>query len=435
MTPETKWLLPAEDYPRHWLNLAAMVRGEFPLPRRADDAAAKSSDLERIYSSECARIELLEGRYGTDRQIEIPEPVLERYKMYRPTPVFRALGLERRLGYRGKILFKREDLSPSGSHKPNTAIPQAYYAAAQDLRELITDTGAGHWGSALAWACHGLGLSCTVFMTRGSFLTKPYRPYLMALSSASVRPSPDELTDRGRALLAQDPDHAGSLGIGMGEAMDAVRSRPEARLALGCMSYYAALHQTIVGGELAKQLELAGIQPDVLVGCVGGGTNLFGFAAPWLAAALETGSAPEVVAAESAHVPALTRGEYRYDFADAFGLTPKVLMYTLGHEFLPPKMHSAGLRYHGKSPIVSLLVRKGLIRPTAIEQGEAFRACRLFFETEGILPAPETGHAIAAVLHEVARAQAEGRDKTVVFCLSGTGYLDLAGYAEEFGLR
>jgi tryptophan synthase beta chain len=412
-----------------------MIRDEFPPPHTAADQNSTLADLESIYSLECARIELLDGPYGTDRAIAIPDPVLDRYRIYRPTPLFRALEFERRLDYHGKIFFKREDLSPSGSHKPNTAIPQAYYAAEQGLKELITDTGAGQWGSALAWACHIAGVACTVFMTRGSFETKPYRPFLMALSGATVHASPDERTDRGRALLLADPRHQGSLGIGMAEAVTLVRARPEARLALGCMSYYAALHQTIVGQELAKQLELAEAQPDVLIGCVGGGTNLLGFAAPWLAAALETGPGPEVVAAESANVPALTCGDYRYDFADAFGLTPKILMYTLGHEFLPPKMHSAGLRYHGKSPLLSLLVRNGHVRATAITQVDAMSACRLFFEAEGILPAPETGHAIAAVIHEVARARQEDRKKTIVFCLSGTGYLDLGSFADELGLR
>jgi tryptophan synthase beta chain len=430
-----KWLLSPAKQPRHWLNVAALVKEEFPLPRDEAGNEVSQKQLESMYSTECARIELLAGPYREETQIEIPEFVGQLYARYRPTPLFRAVGLERHLGYSGPILFKREDLNPSGSHKPNTAIPQAYYAREQGLRELITDTGAGQWGAALAWACWRAGLASTVFMTRNSFITKPYRPLLMELSSGTVHPSPSELTERGRALLAADPEHVGSLGIGMGEALDTVMSRSNSRLALGCMSYYAALHQTIVGCELVHQLESAEYEPDVLVGCVGGGTNLFGFAAPWIADGLQSGRAPEIVAAESANVPALTQGEYRYDFADSFALTPKVLMYTLGHDFVPPHLHSAGLRYHGKSPIVSLLVRKGHIRPTAVSQDAAFAACRLFFEVEGILPAPESGHAIAAVLDEVTRAQLEGRIKTIVFCLSGTGYLDLEGYASIFELR
>lgn len=434
MLADTKWFLAAERMPRHWLNVAALVRQEFPAPRMANDQSATFHDLSRIYTEECTRIELLEGPYGTEQLIAIPDRALELYRTYRPTPLSRATALEKRLDYPGKIFYKREDLNPSGSHKPNTAIPQADYAREEGVHELITDTGAGQWGTALAWACRASGLECTIFMTRNSYQGKPYRPHLMALSGATVYPSPSEHTTCGRRLLSEDPDHSGSLGIGMGEAMELVSVRPNARLALGCMSYYAALHQTVVGQELFQQLTDAGSEPDVLIACVGGGTNLFGFAAPWLAAALQTGCGPEIIAAESAAIPALTHGEYRYDYADAFGLTPKVLMYTLGYEFLPPRLHSGGLRYHGKSPIVSLMVRKGLIKPAAVTQDAAFRACQIFFEAEGILPAPETGHAIATTLDQVDRAKAEGREKTIVFCLSGTGYLDLGGYASHLGI-
>ena len=349
---------------------------------------------------------------------------------YRPTPLFRASALERALGYRGTILYKREDLNPTGSHKPNTAIPQAHYARRQGVTHLVTDTGAGQWGTSLAWACRNAGVACTVFMLRNSMRGKPYRRALMELAGARVYPSPSSITRRGRDLLLQNPEHGGSLGIGMGEAVEFASRTPGARLALGCMSYYAALHQTVVGRELEQQLDRAGEKADVLVACVGGGTNLFGFAAPWFERKLRGEPAPRIVAAESAAVPALTAGEYRYDYADTFGLTPKVLMFTLGHEFLPPPMHSGGLRYHGKSPILSLMKRLGHLEAVAVAQEHALRACRLFFECEGVLCAPETGHAIAAVIQNVRDAQAAGDTPTIVFCLSGTGYLDLEAYGQ-----
>jgi tryptophan synthase beta chain len=257
----------------------------------------------------------------------------------------------------------------------------------------------------------------------------------MELAGGVVHSSPSEMTAQGRELLAEDPEHQGSLGIGMGEALETVFKDSGQRLALGCMSYYAALHQTIVGIELERQMALADAEPDVLVACVGGGTNLFGFTSPYLLRALRGGVAPEMIAAESANVPSLTKGEYRYDYADAFKLTPQVKMYTLGHQFVPPKIHSGGLRYHGKSPILSLMVHKGLVRATAITQERAFEFGGLFYEWEGVLPAPESAHAVAAVADSVEQAKAEGRRKDIVFCLSGTGYLDLKGYADIYALK
>lgn len=436
MRETTKWLLRDRDLPEAWLNLAALVRHEFPLPVEGDEMRPLNVEkLSSRYSEECARIEMLDGRYGTDLEIPIPGEVMDQYRKYRATPLFRARGLEKRLGYGGKIFYKREDQNPTGSHKPNTAIPQALYAKEQGLRGLVTDTGAGQWGAAMAWACRNYGLDCTVFMTRNSFIAKPYRRYLMELAGALVHSSPSEMTEQGRRLLAENPDHQGSLGIGMGEALETVLHSEGIRLALGCMSYYAALHQTVVGLELEKQMQEAGVEPDVLVACVGGGTNLFGFMSVYLLRKLKGAKGPEMVAAESANVPSLTKGEYRYDYADAFKLTPQVKMYTLGHQFVPPKIHSGGLRYHGKSPILSLMVKKGLVRATAIEQERAFEVGGLFYECEGVLPAPESAHAIAATIAEAESARAEGQVKNIVFCLSGTGYLDLKGYADIYGLK
>ena len=435
MTGNTKWLLDDSACPDSWLNLAAIIRDEFPPPLEGKEKKPIDvSTLSEKYSEECARIELLDGKYGTDLEISIPGDVMDQYRKYRATPLFRARGLEKHLGYQGRIFYKREDINPSGSHKPNTAIPQAYYAKAQGLKGLITDTGAGQWGAALSMACHAYDLDCTVFMTRNSYIDKPYRRYLMELFGAWVYPSPSDITEHGRRLLKEDPEHRGSLGIGMGEALSLVEKSTDLKLALGCMSYYAAMHQTVVGQELVKQLENADCEPDVLVACVGGGTNLFGFMSPFIHRRLTKGDGPEMIAAESANVPVLTKGEYRYDYADAFELTPQILMYTLDHKFLPPKMHSGGLRYHGKSPILSLMVKKGLVRATAITQEDAFAAGKLFIECEGVIPAPESNHAIAETLNAVKSAKEEGKPKDIVFCLSGTGYLDLVGYAQNFGL-
>lgn len=435
MTENTKWILSDTACPDSWLNLASVVRDEFPLPVWGDEKrAADVASLAARYSEECARIEMLDGNYGTNLHISIPGEVMDAYQKYRATPLFRARGLERALDYEGKIFFKREDGNPSGSHKPNTAIPQAYYGMKQGLTGLVTDTGAGQWGAALAMACHTYDMECTIFMTRNSYEDKPYRRYLMELAGAKVHASPSNITEHGRTLLQEDATHRGSLGIGMGEAMELVGRNSNVKLALGCMSYYAAMHQTVVGQELAAQMEVAGVEPDMLIACVGGGTNLFGFMSSYLLKKLKTGEGPEMIAAESANVPVLTKGEYRYDYADAFKLTPQILMYTLGHEFVPPKLHSGGLRYHGKSPILSLMVKKGYVRPVAIEQDAAFHAGKLFLESEGVLAAPESNHAIQATIMEVEKAKQEGKNKTIVFCLSGTGYLDLKGYAKIFNL-
>ncbi|MFY9621489.1 MAG: TrpB-like pyridoxal phosphate-dependent enzyme [Pyrinomonadaceae bacterium] len=423
--------------PDHWFNLVAQIPWTFPLPHNADGEIETVESLAGVYSQECARIEMLDGEYRRDPLISVPGAVLDEYAKYRPSRLQRARGLERRLDYGGQIFFKREDGNPTGSHKPNTAIAQAYYAHKQNLKGLVTDTGAGQWGAALAWACHSLGLECAVFMTRNSFVSKPYRRYLMHLSGARVFASPSDITSRGRALLETDKNHRGSLGIGMGEAMEFMRTQPDTRLALGCMSYYAALHQTVIGQELVAQLELMEISPDILIGCVGGGTNFIGFVAPFasdiLPAGLNGSKRPRLVAVESANIPVLTKGAYDYEFADAFGLTTQVKMYTLGREFLPDEIHAGGLRYHGKSPILSLLVHERRIEAVAVDQEDAFVAGKLFFEAEGILAAPESSHAIAQVIKEVKKEKEAGTTPTIVFCLSGTGYLDLQSYAAFFG--
>jgi len=435
MPNRSKWFLHDDQMPDAWLNVAALVAPEYPPP--VDGTTGKPmalNALERIYSHECARIEALDGPYGTDLHLSVPGEVMDEYRKYRPSPLLRARGFEKALGYEGRIFYKTEAGNPSGSHKPNTAIPQVFYAKQQGLKGVVTDTGAGQWGTALAMAARNFGLSCQVFMTHSSFVDKPYRRYMMRLADAMVHSSPSQITKSGRALLAQDPDHIGSLGIGMGEAMELATTAPDIRLCLGCMSYHAALHQTVIGMELVQQLAMAEVEPDVLVACVGGGTNFFGFVAPYLVSKLQGSDGPDLVAAESGNAPALTKGTYRYDYADSFRYTPQYKMFTLGHEFIPPRVHAGGLRYHGKSAILSLMVRKGLARGVAIPQDEAFTAARSFFQSEGVLPAPETAHAIAAVAQIAKQDQLDQRKRDLVFCFSGIGYLDLVGYSKIFNL-
>ncbi|HVX91030.1 MAG TPA: TrpB-like pyridoxal phosphate-dependent enzyme [Candidatus Paceibacterota bacterium] len=436
MRETTKWLLPDSEIPDAWLNIGHLVKDDYPLPVEGRTMTPMTTaKLAQLYTEECAKIDMLDGRYRTNLHISVPGEVMDEYRKYRCTPLVRARGLERALGYEGRIFYKTEAGNPGGSHKPNTAIPQLYYAREQGLKGVVTDTGAGQWGASVAMAARRFGLSCTVFMTRNSYVDKPYRRYMMELAGAAVHSSPSNLTSRGRKLLADNPEHSGSLGIGLGEAMELGQSDPTLRLCLGCMSYHAALHQTVIGLELVKQLTAAEVTPDVLVACVGGGTNFFGLVAPWLRAKLTGEAGPVLLAAESASAPVFTKGEYRYDYADTFEYTPQSKMFTLGHEFVPPAAHAGGLRYHGKSAILSLMVKKGLVAATAISQEDAFAAGRLFFDTEGVLVAPESAHAIAAVAQQVKQTQASGTKKDFVFCLSGSGYLDLVGYAKMFGLH
>lgn len=418
--------------PEYWLNLAPLLGDRYRAPRNPETRERETvSSLQRLYTEECAKIELLADKYGILEKIEIPGEVMARYESYRPTSLFRVRHFERALQYEGQIFCKSEAANPGGSHKPNTAYPQAFYAAQQGLGALVTDTGAGQWGTALALASRAFGLECVVFMTHSSYVSKPYRRTMMEMAGAKVYSSPSAMTLRGRNLLEAEGEHSGSLGIGMGEAIELVRTQPGSRLALGCMAYHAALHQSVIGIEADAQLARIGVVPDVLVACVGGGSNLIGFAAPFLRRKLRGESEVRVVCAESASAPAMTKGELRYDFADAFGYTSEFFMYTLGHEFVPPAMHAGGLRYHGKSTILSTLAKERLVEAIDIPQEEAFAAARRFYMYEGVLPAPESGHAIAGVERIVAQAKAEGAKPTIAFCLSGNGYLDIEGYRDQ----
>jgi tryptophan synthase beta chain len=423
--------LDAAELPQHWYNLAVDLPFEMePHLHPVADRQVEADDFDWLWPRECIQIELRLGRYRTEPLIEIPEPVRQAYARYRPSPLVRARGLEQALGTRHEIFYKREDLNPGGSHKFNTALAQAFYAAQDGVDTLVTDTGAGQWGTALALACAEFGLKLKVFMVRKSYDEKPYRRNLMLMLDAEVYSSPSRLTEIGRGVLDATPDSAGSLGIGMAEAIELVSQAPGHRLALGCMSYYAAMHQTVIGLETKLQLAKAGREADILVGCVGGGSNFTGFIAPFVTG---TGARPRCVAAEPAAVPTLTQGEFRYDWADYGRMTPRIPMYTLGSSFIPPPIHSGGLRYHGKTPILSALVQHGLVEATALNQDEVFAAGRLFLKAEGVLPAPETAHAILAAI-QAATDPSHTEQKTIVICLSGHGYLDLQGYADVLGL-
>ncbi|RDG39827.1 TrpB-like pyridoxal phosphate-dependent enzyme [Streptomyces corynorhini] len=425
-----RFVLSEDEVPTHWYNLVVDLPYDIePHLHSKEDRPALEEDYDWLWPTECLRIELLKGRYATDSWIEVPERVHSTYTRYRPSTLVRAKGLEQYLDSSDRIFYKREDLNPGGSHKFNTALAQAYYAAQDGVETLVTDTGAGQWGTALALACAAFGLKLKVFMVRKSFDEKPYRRNLMRMLGAEVISSPSETTDAGRGVLANAPDSPGSLGIGMAEAIELVRDNPSHRLALGCMSYYAAMHQTVIGLETQAQLAKAGVGADVLVGCVGGGSNFTGFVAPFV-----TGSEkPLCIAAEPATVPTLTKGEFRYDWADSERQTPRIPMYTLGSDFVPPPIHSGGLRYHGKTPILSSLVKHGLVTPRSFDQQEVFEAGQLFLRTEGVLPAPESSHAILAAIEE-ARRGTSGAPRNIVICLSGHGYLDLQGYADVLGL-
>lgn len=429
--------LPDTDIPTHWYNLVVDMPWELPLP--IDNDTGKTYEFEKlskIYTQEASRIELLMGKYGKKPFIKIPRPVFELYQKYRATPLQRATNLEKALGFKGQIWFKREDMNPAGSHKPNTSIPQAYYGKIQKgLKTLVTDTGAGQWGASMALSCNFFGIKSKIFMTRDSYTNKPYRVNLMQLAGAEVYPSPGPTTKMGKEIYDKDPNHPGSLGIGMGEAMELVQENPDHRLALGCMSYYAAMHQTIIGLETKEQLKLGNLKPDMLIACVGGGSNFMGFTAPLIGEKIKGKNNIQFLAVESKNIPSLTKGKYQYDYQDYFGYTPMVKMITLGHKFVPPALHSGGLRYHGKTPILSLLVDKGIVEPRAIDQKDAFEACKLFYQTEGIVAAPESGHAIAETIKQAKAATKKSKKPTIVFCLTGNGYLDLKGYADMFGLK
>lgn len=420
---QRRYLLNEDAIPTHWYNLAADLPSLPPPPLHPGTGQPIGpDDLAPLFP-----MSLILQEVSTDRWIEIPDPVREVLAMWRPTPLYRALGLEQALGTPCKIFYKYEGVSPAGSHKPNSSVPQAYYNKIEGITRLATETGAGQWGSALSFACARFGLECKVYMVRASYDQKPYRRSMIHTWGADVVPSPSPDTDAGRAALAADPSTTGSLGLAISEAVEDAVQRDDTHYALGSVLNHVLLHQTVVGQEARRQLELAGAEPDVIVGCVGGGSNFAGLVFPFLADAA-AGAKLRLVAAEPTACPTLSRGHYAYDFGDTAKMTPLLPMHTLGHDFLPAGIHAGGLRYHGMAPLVSHLVHTGLVEARAYEQRDCFAAAITFARSEGIIPAPEASHAIRAVFDEVERAREDGAERTILFNLSGHGNFDMGAY-------
>ncbi len=420
----SRYVLDEEYLPKRWYNIIPDLPEKIPPPLNpVTKEPIKPHELEPIFPKSLIRQEMSEERW-----IRIPEEVLEIYRLYRPTPLIRAERLEKALNTPAKIFYKYEGVSPPGSHKPNTAIAQAYYNMKEGVEMLTTETGAGQWGSALAFATNLFGLKCRVYMVKASYEQKPYRRILMETWKAEVIPSPSKLTESGRRILEKDPNCPGSLGIAISEAVETAVKSENTKYSLGSVLNHVLLHQTIVGLEVKKRLELLDLKPDFLIGCVGGGSNYAGFSYPFVKDAEKEGI--ELIAVEPRACPTLTSGEYRYDFGDTAGLTPLLMMYTLGHDFIPPPIHAGGLRYHGMAPSLCILVKNGIMKPVALGQLEVFEAGVLFSRTEGIIPAPESAHAVKVAIDKALEAKRTGEEKIIVFNLSGHGYFDLKAYEE-----
>jgi len=423
-----KVFLHEDDMPREWYNIGADLPHPMPPPLHPGTGQPVGpDDLAPIFP-----MNLIEQEVSQERYIKIPEEVLEVYRIWRPSPLCRAERFEKLLNAPVKIYFKNEGVSPPGSHKPNTAVAQAYYNKAFGIKSLTTETGAGQWGSALAFACQIFGIECKVFMVKISFNQKPYRKLMMAAWGANCIASPSEETEAGRKILAQDPDSPGSLGMAISEAVEAaVTSGGDTRYSLGSVLNHVLLHQTIIGLEAHKQFANIGEYPDVVIGCAGGGSNFAGCAFPFIRDKIN-GKNIQVIAAEPSSCPTMTRGPYAYDFGDTVQMTPLLPMYTLGHDFVPAPIHAGGLRYHGMAPLVSQLIKDGLIEPRAYHNLETFQAGVDWARTEGFISAPETNHAIAAVVEVARQAREEGKEKTILFNWSGHGLIDLAAYDAYF---
>ena len=428
MSEQIKYLLGEEDIPKDWYNLAADL--PVPLP-----AVLHPGTLQPVGPNDLAPLfpmSLIMQEVSTERYIEIPDVVRDVFRQWRPSPLFRARRLEKALGTPAKIYYKYEGVSPAGSHKPNTAIPQAFYNMESGIRKLTTETGAGQWGTSLAYAGALFGLEVQVFQVRVSYNQKPYRRAVMETYGATCIASPSELTESGRAILAQNPDHPGSLGIAISEAVELAAKRDDTKYALGSVLNHVLLHQTIVGQEAMKQFELAGDDPDVIVGCTGGGSNFAGISFPFLGQQLRGGKKRRIVAVEPSACPSLTRGKYAYDFGDTAHLTPLTKMHTLGSTFTPPGFHAGGLRYHGMAPMVSHIKELGLIEAVSFHQRECFEAGVQFARAEGIVPAPEANHAVKGAIEEALRCKREGKSEVILFNLCGHGHFDMAAYTDYF---
>lgn len=415
-----------DDIPKRWYNIAADLPEPLPPPLNpGTKEPIKFEEFRAIFPDEIIRQEMSSERY-----IDIPPEVQDRLIMInRPSPLVRAIRLEKALKTPAKIFYKREDLSPVGSHKPNTAIAQAYYNMKAGIENLTTETGAGQWGSALALACRMFDLTCKVFMVRISYDQKPYRRYVMETYGAKVYPSPSPETEFGKKLLQANPDNTGSLGIAISEAIEVAVKTDKCKYSLGSVANHVMLHQTVIGQEVIKQFQLIDTVPDYMIACVGGGSNFAGFTFPMLGQKIHGKVHTEFIAAEPSSVPSLTKGEYRYDFGDTAGMTPLFKMYTLGHDFMPSPIHAGGLRYHGMAPTVSKAAELGLIKAVGINQLDTFSAGSMFAQTEGIIPAPESTHAIRAAIDLALEAKKKNEKKVIAFNLSGHGLLDMSGYA------
>jgi tryptophan synthase beta chain len=425
MAERTKYVLDEDQVPTQWYNLIADLPEPPPPPLHPGTGQPVGpDDLAPLFP-----MALIAQEVTADRYVDIPDDVLEVYRLWRPSPLYRARRLEKALGTPARIYYKYEGVSPVGSHKPNTAVPQAYYNAAEGVTKLTTETGAGQWGSALAFACATYGIDCEVWQVRASYDQKPYRKIMMETFGATVHPSPSDLTQSGRAVLAEHPDSTGSLGIAISEAVEMAAGDPNARYALGSVLNHVLMHQTVIGEEALKQFELAGDTPDIVVGCTGGGSNFGGLTFPFLREKLAGRMDPVIRAVEPAACPSLTRGRYAYDFGDTAGLTPLLKMHTLGHEFIPDPIHAGGLRYHGMSPLMSHVYELGLVEALAVGQQECFAAGVRFARAEGIIPAPEPTHALAACVQEALRCKETGEERVILTALCGHAHLDLPAYA------
>jgi len=426
MSDQVKYLLDEIQIPRDWYNIVAdLPRPPDPVLHPGTLKPVGPQDLEPLFP-----MALIQQEVATERTIEIPEPVRDVYRQWRPSPLYRARRWEQALDTPAKIYYKYEGVSPAGSHKPNTAVAQAFYNKEAGVRRLTTETGAGQWGSALAFAGALFGLEVRVYMVRVSFEQKPYRKALMEAWGAQCVASPSSETDAGRRILAERPGSPGSLGSAISEAVEVAAQRPDTKYSLGSVLNHVLLHQTVIGQEAMVQLEMAGDSPDIIVGCTGGGSNFAGIAFPFIGIGLRGGTRPRVIACEPSACPSLTRGKYAYDFGDTGHLTPLVKMHTLGSTFVPPGFHAGGLRYHGMAPLVSLLQELGLIESRAYPQTSCFEAGLQFARTEGILPAPEANHAVYGAMEEALRCKAEGTSRTILFNLCGHGHFDMQAYID-----
>ncbi|MBE2280012.1 MAG: TrpB-like pyridoxal phosphate-dependent enzyme [Ignavibacteriaceae bacterium] len=420
-----KFLLEEEQLPKYYYNIAADLPVELPPALHPGTMQPIGpNDLEPLFPTE-----LIFQEVSKERNIEIPVKVREVYRIYRPSPLIRATGLEKILDTPAKIYYKYEGNSPTGSHKPNTAIPQAYYNALNGVKKITTETGAGQWGSALSYAASIFGIDVTVFMVAVSYMQKPYRKAMIETFGGKVYASPSHHTNAGRSILSVTPDSPGSLGIAISEAVEIAASNNDTKYALGSVLNHVLLHQTIIGNEAIQQFEMTGDYPDIVIGCAGGGSNFAGFCFPFIGEKLRGGKNIRAIAVEPSACPSLTQGEYKYDFGDTAKTTPLIKMHTLGNEFIPPSIHAGGLRYHGMAPLVSHLKELDLIEAKAVTQNECFKAGIMFAKSEGIIPAPEANHAVKAAIDEALLCKKSGEKKIIAFNLCGHGYFDMASYS------